>query len=101
MFNVPPQQGFSVSGSVHTSSKSGLPAECRVTLLNADPLSFLLGYTRNIASSGSFDFSQVLPGRYWGFVIIASDTASSWLTRKVEVDVREEVANLSLELIAK
>ncbi len=101
VFNVPPQQGFSVSGSVHTSSKSGLPPECKVTLLNADPLSFLLAYSENIASNGSFDFSQVLPGRYWGFVIIASDTASSWLTRKVEVDVSVEVANLSLELIAK
>jgi hypothetical protein len=101
VFSVPPQQGFSVSGSVHTSSKSGLPAECKVALLSADPLSSLLAYSENIASNGPFDFSQVLPGRYWGFVIIASDTASSWLTRKVEVDVSVEAANLSLELIAK
>jgi putative intracellular protease/amidase len=101
VFNVPPQPTFSISGKVLASDKSGLPAECRVTLLNADPLSFLLGYTRNIASSGSFDFSQVLPGRYWAFATVDSDAASSWLTRKVEVDVDERVANLSLELIAK
>jgi hypothetical protein len=101
VFNVPPQQGFSVSGSVHTSSKSGLPAECWVALLSADPLSSFLAYSEKIASSGSFDFSQVLPGRYWAFATVDSNSASSWLTRKVEVDVSVRVANLSLELIAK
>ena len=101
MFNVPPQPTFSVSGTVRTANKSALPSECKVVLLNVDPLSFLLAYTQDVAPSGTFDFPQILPGKYWAFVTVDSDTASNWLTRKVEVDVDVRVANLSLELIAK
>lgn len=101
VFNVPPQPTFSVSGNVLASNKSALPAECKVVLLSADPLSFLSAYTQNVAPSGSFDFPQVLPGKYWAFVAVDSDTASNWQTRKVEVNVDVRVANLSLELIAK
>jgi len=101
VFNVPPQPTFSVSGTVRTSNKSALPAECKVALWSADPLSFLLAYTQDVAPSGTFDFPQVLPGKYWVFVTVDSDAASNWLTRKVEVDVDVRVANLSLELIAK
>ena len=70
-------------------------------LLSADPLSFPLVYTQEVSPSGSFDFAQVLPGKYWAFVSLDSDTASKWLTRKVQVDVEVRVPHLSLELIAK
>ena len=101
VFNVPPQPTFSVSGTVHASNKSALPAECKVALLSADPLSFLLAYTQNVAPSGSFEFPQVLPGKYWAFVTVDSDAPSKWLTKKAEVNVDVTVVNLSLELIAK
>jgi hypothetical protein len=101
MFNVPPQPTFSVTGTVFTANKSGLPPGCKVALLSADPVSFELAYAQDVRPSGSFDFSQVLPGRYWAFVVVGSDTASNWLTRKVGLDVNREIANLTLELIAK
>jgi hypothetical protein len=101
VFNVPPQPTFSVSGNVLVSNKSALPPECKVALLSADPFSFALAYTQDVAPSGSFNFPQVLPGKYWVFVAVDSDAASHWLTRKVEMEVVVTVANLSLELIAK
>lgn len=101
VFNVPTQPTFSVSGNVLVSNTSALPAESKVILLSADPLSFLQAYSQDIAPNGSFDFPQVLPGRYWAFVAVDSDGASKWLTRKVEVDVDVRTTNLSLELIAK
>jgi hypothetical protein len=101
LFNVPPQPTFSVSGTIQVSNKSALPAECKVGLLSADPQSFQLAYTQDVAPSGSFDFPRVLPGKYWAFVAVDSDTSSKWLTKKVEVNVEVTVANLTLQLIAK
>jgi hypothetical protein len=100
-FEVPPQPTLSVSGTVRTSNKSTLPAECKVALLSAEPLSFLLGYSQDVAPSGTFDFRHVLPGKYWNFVTVDSDSASKWLTSKLEVDVDVRVADLSLELVAR
>ncbi|HEY6268027.1 MAG TPA: hypothetical protein VIX11_07005 [Candidatus Acidoferrum sp.] len=101
LFNVPPQPTFSVSGTVQVSNESALPAECKVGLLRADPQSFQLAYTQDVAPNGSFDFPQVLPGKYWAFVAVDSNASSKWLTKKVEVNVEVTVANLSLQLIAK
>ncbi len=101
VFNVPTQPTFSVSGTVLVSNKSALPEQSKVILLNADPLSFLQAYSQDIAPNGSFEFSQVLPGKYWAFVVTDSDGTSKWLTRKVEVNVDVTTTNLSLELTAK
>jgi hypothetical protein len=101
VFDVPPQPTFSVSGTVRASNKSPLSAECKVALLSAEPLSFLLAYSQDVGPSGTFDFRNVLPGKYWAFVTVDSDSATNWLTRKVEVNVEVSVADLSLELVAK
>ena len=101
VFTVPPQPTFSVSGTVHASPKSALPAACKVALMSTNPLSFALTYAQDVAPDGSFDFQQVLPGTYWAVVAIDSDDGSNWLTRKAQVEVDATVANLSLELIAK
>lgn len=101
VFNIPSQPTFSVSGTVLVSNKSALPVDSKVILLNADPLSFLQAYSQEIAPTGSFNFAQVLPGKYWVFVAVESDFASKWLTRKLEMDVNASTTNLSLELIAK
>ena len=100
-FNIPPQPTFSVSGNVRIPYKSVLPAESRVFLLSADPSSFLVGYSKDVDSSGSFDFPRVLPGKYWAFVGVNSDDAPNWLTRKAEVEVNVTVRGLSLELVQK
>jgi hypothetical protein len=101
VFNVPPQPTFSVSGTVLASNISALPSDSKVVLLSSEPSSSLLAYTQDVAPSGYFDFPQVLPGKYWAFVDVDSDTSSKWLTRKVEVNVDARVANLSLVLIVK
>jgi hypothetical protein len=101
VFNVPTQPTFSVSGTVLVPNKAAMPEQSKVILLSADPLSFLQAYSQDIAPNGSFEFSQVLPGKYWAFVVTDSDGASKWLTRKVEVIVDVRTTNLSLELIAK
>jgi len=101
VFNVPAQPTFSVSGSVHVSDKSALPAGSKVILFSADPLSFLSAYSQDVAQDGSFEFPQILPAKYWALVVTDSDGASKWLARKVEVDVDVRTTNLSLELIAK
>jgi hypothetical protein len=100
-FSVPPQPTFSVSGNVQVQHKSMLPAESKVLLLSADPSSFLLGYSKDVDSSGSFEFPHVLPGKYWAFVGVNSDAAPSWLTRKAEVEVSVAVSGLSLGLVQK
>jgi hypothetical protein len=99
IFNIPIQPGFSVSGTVLMSKQSALPNGSKVILWSAEPLSFQLAYSQDVSPNGSFDFAQVLPGKYWAFVTVDSDAPSKWLTRKVEVNVDVRVANLSLELI--
>lgn len=101
VFNVPSQPTFSVTGTVAESNMSALPVECKVVLLSTDPLSFPLAYSQDVTPSGSFSFPQVLPGKYWAFVIVDSGDASKWLMRKVALDVDVSVSNLSLDLIAK
>jgi hypothetical protein len=101
MFKIPIQPAFSVSGSVLVSKESALPDGCKVILWGAEPLSFHLAYSQNVSPGGSFDFAKVLPGRYWAFVSVDSDTSSTWLTRKAEVNVNVRVTNLTLELIEK
>lgn len=101
VFDVPSQPTFSVSGTVRMSDKLAFPAGCKVALLSAEPLSFLLAYSQDVGRSGTFEFPNVLAGRYWAFVMVDSDTASNWLTRKVVVDVDRSVVNQSFELIAK
>lgn len=98
---VEPQPTFSVSGNILIPKNSALPTECKVFLLNADPLSFLVSYSVDVDPSGSFEFRRVLPGRYWTFVGVDSDAAPNWLTRKAEVEVNATVSGLSLELVRK
>ncbi len=100
IFNIPTQTGFSVSGTVLMSKQSGLPNGSKVILWSAEPLLSQLAYSQDVSPNGSFDFAQVLPGKYWAFVTVDSDAPLQWLTRKVEVNVDVRVANLSLELIA-
>jgi hypothetical protein len=87
VFNVPPQPTFSVRGTVHAFRKAALPTECKVALVRTDTSSFALTYTQDVAPNGYFDFQRVLPGDYWAFVVVDSDAASNWLTRKAQVDV--------------
>lgn len=101
IFNVPPQPTFPVTGIILVSNNLALPAGCKVVLLSADPLSFPLMYIQDVSPTSSFDFAQVLPGKYWAFVSLDSETASKWLTRKVEVDVETKIPNLTLQLFAK
>jgi len=101
VFNIPPQPTLSVSGTVRASNKSALTAECKVALLSAEPFSFLLAYSQDVAPSGAFYFPKVLPGKYWAIVTVDSDSVSNWLTRKAEVALDVGVSDLSLELIAK
>lgn len=98
---IPPQPTFSVSGNVQVPGKSVMPPDSKVFLLSAEPLSFLLGYSKEVDPNGSFDFSRVLPGKYWAFVGVDSEAAANWMTRKVEVDVSVAVSGLSLELVHK
>jgi hypothetical protein len=101
VFNVQPQPTFSVSGNVLTPSQSGLPPECKVFMWSADLPYFLKVYSQNIAPSGSFDFPNVLPGKYWAVIGVDNDSAPDWLTKKIEVNVSAKVNGLSLELLHK
>jgi hypothetical protein len=101
LFKVPAQPTFSVRGWVRPFGKSALPAGCKVALFSADALSFGLAYSQDVAPDGSFDFPQVLPGRYIAFASADSDTTSKWRPRKAEVNVEASVANLSLEIVAE
>jgi hypothetical protein len=101
VFKIASQSTFSVSGNVLAPSKSTMPTDSKVVLMNADPLSHYLAYSQDVAPNGSFDFPQVLPGKYWTFISVDSDGPSKWLTRKVEVNVEGETRNVLSELIAK
>jgi hypothetical protein len=100
-FMIPTQPAFSVSGSVVVSKGSTFPDGCKVILWSIDPLSFPLAYSQDVSPSGSFDFAKVLPGKYWAFVTVDSDISSTWLTRKVEVNVDVPVTDFSLEIFEK
>jgi hypothetical protein len=100
-FKIPNQPAFPVSGNVLVSKESAFPDGSKVILWSAEPLSFHLAYSQNVSPDGSFVLAKVLPGKYWAFVTVDSDTSSSWQTRKAELDVNVRVTNLSLELIEK
>jgi hypothetical protein len=102
LFKVVAQKTYTVSGKISDFSKRQRQAEPKVLLLNADRLLLAQSYEQEVAPDGTFNFPQVLPGRYWAIVDVEStgDTSTKWSTRKVEVDVDGSIRDLSLELIA-
>lgn len=101
-FEVPPESTFSIRGHVLASNGEVLPSGCKVLLLRAElPLSFLLSYTQDVGQDGSFGFLQVLPGKYWALVMVGSDAAPRWLTKKAEIEVNADVGGLWLDLLEK
>lgn len=101
-FEVPPESTFSVRGHVLASNGEALPPGCKVLLLRAEfPLSFLLSYTQDVARDGSFDFLHLLPGKYWALVMVDSDAAPCWLTKKTEIEVNADIDGLWLDLLQK
>lgn len=103
VFKIPPQPTFSVKGIVSASNNSPLPSETKVILVSADQPFLALAYAEDTAPNGSFAFPKVLPGKYWSFVDVNSDPDGSikpgWLTRKTELLVDRNLADLSLVLI--
>ena len=100
VLDVPDQNTFSVGGMVQLSNASKLPNECKVFLMNVDAQLFALDYSQDVKANGSFTIPSVLPGKYWAFVAIEPNSPLVWQTRKVEVDVNENIADLALSLIA-
>ena len=99
--HIPPEPTFSVSGDVFLPKNSAMPAQSKVFLMNADPLSFLVAYSEDVEPNGYFEFPHVLPGKYWAFVGVDSNSAPNWLTKEAEVQVNEAIRGLSLELVQK
>jgi len=103
VFEIPFQPTFSVTGAVIISGgDSHLPAEVNVMLINADGTVLTLVYSQAVAADGTFSFAKVLPGRYWAFAGLDTDSADSgktkWWTRKTEIMVDGNVSSLSLAL---
>jgi hypothetical protein len=103
VFKIPTQPTFSVAGTVSTQNNSHLPTGIKVMLISADQPFLALAYAENVAPDGTFAFPNVLPGRYWSFVDVDSDSGDSatltWSTRKTELLIEENLAHLSLTLI--
>lgn len=99
VFNVPPQNTFSVQGNVMTHDGEPLPSGCKVMLLRASLSAAVASYEQDARADGSFDFPHVLPGTYWAFVTIDSDAAAQWLTRKAEIQVNSDLHAVSLDLV--
>lgn len=103
VFKIPFQPTFSVSGVISTPNNSHLPANIKVMLISADQPFLALAYAQDVALAGTFSFPRVLPGRYWSFVDVDSDSGDSgrskWLTRKTELLIDGNLAHLSLTLI--
>lgn len=103
VFTIPTQQTFSVAGVVSTPNNSHQPAETKVILISADQPFLALAYAQDVAPDGTFLFSRVLPGRYWAFVDVDSDSTDSgrpkWLTRKTELVIDGNVSHFSVPLI--
>jgi hypothetical protein len=102
-FKIPLQETFSVAGGISTPNNSHLPAGIKVVLISANQPFLALLYAQDVAPDGTFSFPKVLPGRYWGFVDVDSDSDDSarpkWLTRKIELLIDGNLGNLSLPLI--
>jgi hypothetical protein len=103
VFKIPTQPTFSVAGTVSTPNNSHLPTAVKVMLINADQPFLALAYAQDVAPDGTFVFPKVLPGSYWSFVDVESDSGDSatltWSTRKTELLIDEDLAHLSLTLI--
>jgi len=102
-FKIPPQPTFSVAGVISIPNNSHLSASIKVMLISADQPFLALPYAQDVAPDGTFLFPKVLPGRYWGFVDVDSDSEDSarpkWLTRKIELLIDRDLGHLSLPLI--
>jgi len=101
VFRIPSEPTFSVNGTVSVVDKSQLPRKAGVILISPDqPFSGLI-YRQDVAPNGVFAFPKVLAGRYWGFVDVESDTSEKpkWLTKKIELSVDKNLADLHLVLI--
>jgi hypothetical protein len=89
LFRIPAQLNFSVAGVISTPNNAHLPANVKVMLISADQPFLALAYAGDVAPDGTFSFPKVLPGRYWSFVDVDSDSGESgrpkWLTRKTEL----------------
>jgi hypothetical protein len=102
LFTVVGQKAYTVSGKISDFSKGQRQAQPKVLLLSADRLLLAPSYEQEVVPDGTFSFPQVLPGKYWAIVDVASnsDSNTKWSTRKIEVEVDGNVQDLSLELIA-
>jgi hypothetical protein len=99
VFRAPTQAKFSVSGAVHLPANSRMPSDYKVALFGAEPSSFMLVYAvQGIEPGRQFVFPGVLPGKYWALVLVDSEDAPTWLTRKTEFTVTGAITGLSLEL---
>jgi len=101
LFKVPSRQTYTVSGRIAAFNKPKQQAEPKVMLLSAaDRFLLALGYSADVAADGAFVLRRVLPGKYWAVATVDSDGKTKWSTRKIEVNVEEDVTGLSLDLSA-
>jgi hypothetical protein len=101
LLKVPFQPSYSVTGTVAVPEKSDSDLQPKVLLISAEQVFVGLFYSQDLSPSGSFRFPQVLPGKYWAIVIVEADDNSKWFTKKVEVDIDNNVSGLSLTLTRK
>ncbi len=102
IFRIPVQQAFSVSGVISLSDDSRLPNNTKVILLSADRPFQGPAYGQDVSSDGTFILPRVLPGKYWAFLDVDSDSDSSktkWSTIKSELLVDGNIDRVSLSLI--
>jgi hypothetical protein len=101
LLKVPFQPSYSVSGTVAVPEKFDSELQAKVLLFDAEQVFLGLIYRQDLSPGVSFRFPQVLPGKYWAIVMVESDDNSKWLTKKVEVDVDNNVSGLALTLTQK
>jgi len=106
-FKVPVQNTYSVRGIISTNDKSGLDSRSvYVSLVSLDGGPFLPRYSLPINFQSpfplpkvkSFDFENVLPGRYMAYVSVLGQ---GWYTKKEEVNVTTHMKFVSLQLVHK
>jgi hypothetical protein len=101
LLKVPFQSTYSVSGVIAAFDKSFADLQPKVALLKADQIFLGLNYRQDLSSSGTFTFPNVLPGKYWAIVMVEAGDSSKWFTKKVEVEIDNNVSGLSLTLVKK
>jgi hypothetical protein len=101
LLKVPFQPTYSVSGTVAAPEKFDAELQPEIVLLNAEQVFLGLTYRQDLSPNGSFSFPNVLPGKYWAIVMVEAGDSSKWFTKKVEVDVDNNVSGLSLTLTRK